>query len=134
MQENTSARRRVLTLRDEPTIRKMLAVLSRQSRHLDDSPPDPKGPLSKIAPQSFDSMLLNLRCSAPKEGQGLSGIFDIRASIVGRVLVITGEIRDRHTMELVDRICVPHSGSWSAVRALVGMPESPDLVVLDELS
>jgi hypothetical protein len=129
----TSARRRVLTLRDEPTIRKMLAVLSHQFGRLAGSSSDRKGPLANFAPQNFDSMLLNLRCSTSQEGEGLSGIHEIRASIVGRVLVVTGEIRDRHTMELVDRICVPHADSWSAVRALVGVPESPDLV-LDELS
>ena len=133
MQENTSARRRVLTLRDEATIRKMLAVLSRQITHSGESSSDWKGPSAKFAQENFDSMLLNLRCSASDEDRGLSGIQEIRASIVGRVLVVTGEIRDRHTMELVDRICIPHGGSWSAVRALVGIPESPDLV-LDELS
>jgi DNA-binding response OmpR family regulator len=133
MRADTSARRRVLTLRDEPAIRKMLAVLSRQIGRLSESSFDHEGPLAGFAPQDFDSMLLNLRCSASEGVEGFSGIHETHASLVGRVLVVTGEIRDRHTMELVDRICIPHGGSWSAVRALVGVPESPNLV-LDELS
>jgi hypothetical protein len=133
MQEATSGRRRVLTLRDESSIRKMLALLSRQFGGLSDPSHEPKGPLAKFTRESFDSVLLNLRCSVSLSEERLSGVHKIRASIVGRVLVVTGEIRDRHTMELVERICVPHAGSWSAVRALVGVPDSPDLI-LDELS
>jgi DNA-binding response OmpR family regulator len=133
MQEITAGRRRVLTLRDESSIRKMLAFLSRQFGSLGDSSHDRKGPLAKFTRETFDSVLLNLRCTPSLREERLSGIHEIRASIVGRVLVVTGEIRDRHTMELVDRICVPHAGSWSAVRALVGIPDSPDFV-LDELS
>jgi hypothetical protein len=133
MQEPASGRRRVLTLRDEPSIRKMLALLSRQFGRLAASSSERKGPLAKYAPENFDSMLLNLRCSTSAKEERLSGVHEIRASMVGRVLVVTGEVRDRHTMELIDRICVPNAGSWSAVRALVGIPDSPDLL-LDELS
>ena len=135
MYYHTSCRRRVVTLRDESSMHKMMALLSRQFDALTGALNDPmrKDLLAKFGGGLFDSMLLNLCCSISPDEQRLSGIHDVRASKVGRVLVVTGEIRDGHTMELFDRICVPHAGSWSAVRALVGIPDSPDLV-LDELA
>lgn len=133
MLDSTSCRRRVLTLRDESSMHKIMALLSRQFGAITEPLGNRKRPLPKFTRGKFDSMLLNLRCSLPAQEERLSGVHELRASIVGRVLVVTGEVRDRHTMELVDRICTPHAGSWSAVRALVGIPESPDLV-FDELS
>jgi hypothetical protein len=114
---------------------KMVALLSRQFDVLTGTLNGPIGKdlVAKFTGGPFDSMLLNLRCSISPDEEKLSGVHDVRASKVGRVLVVTGEIRDGHTMELFDRICVPHAGSWSAVRALVGIPDSPDLV-LDELA
>jgi len=133
MQQPASARRRVLTLRDDSSIRKIISLLSRQFGRFAENPSEHKGPLARYPREAFDSMLLNLRYSTSGTEERFSGVHEVRASMVGRVLVVTGEVRDRHTMELVDRICVPTAGSWSAVRALVGIPDSPDLV-LDELS
>src|SRR5438309_10228480 len=115
-----SGRRRVLTLRDEQSIRKMLALLSRQFGPFAEVSSDRRGPLARYTRETFDSMLLNLRCSTSLREERLSGVHEVRASMVGRVLVVTGEVRDQQTMELIDRICVPNAGSWSAVRALVG--------------
>jgi DNA-binding response OmpR family regulator len=122
-----------LTLRDEPSIRKMLALLSHQLGVASEATPDGTFQLKKFARSTFDSILLNLRCSPGSRQQRLPGIRDVRASIVGRVLVITGEIRDQNTAELVDRICVSHVGSWTALRAVVGISESPGLL-LNKLS
>ena len=131
----TSCRRRVVTLRDESSMRKMLALLARQfdalTGSLDES--GSEALLAKFGAQPFNSMMLNLRCSLSPGEERLSGVHDVRTSTVGRVLVVTGEIRDGHTMELIDRICAPRAGYWSAVRALVGIPDSPDLV-MDELA
>lgn len=133
MYDTASCTRRVLTLRDESCIKKMLALLTHQFAALEDLAYERKAPLPKLDLEAFDSMMLNLRCSISQAEKRLSGVHEVHASILGRVLVVTGEVRDRYTIELIDRISTPHAGSWSAVRALVGIPDSPDLA-LDELS
>jgi hypothetical protein len=125
----------VITLRDKSSIGKMLALLSRQFDAVTGAPSKAvtNDLFAKFGGGPVDSMLLNLRCCMSPDEMKLSGVHDVHASKVGRVLVVTGEIRDAHTMEVFDRICVPYGGSWSAVRALVGIPDSPDLV-MDELA
>ena len=59
--------------------------------------------LAMVSRMDFDAVLLDLRSSNLPPEEVVSGIHDIRPSLVGRVLVITGEVDDRQTLELVER-------------------------------
>jgi hypothetical protein len=63
----------------------------------------------------------------------VSAITKLRPSLVGRVLVITGEIADNSTLEMLERCAVPHlprnrvtSDLWGRLRTLLGFARSAD--------
>lgn len=81
--------------------------------------------LSMVSRESFDAVLLDLRCSNLPAEQVVSQIEEIRPHLVGRVLVITGETPDPKTIELIERHCLPHLPGnhlmpdvWSRLQAL----------------
>jgi DNA-binding NarL/FixJ family response regulator len=86
-----------------------------------------------ISRGSFDAVLLDLRCNNVGAEEVVSQISEIRPSLVGRVLVITGEVTDAQTMELLDRYLLPYIPRnrlmhelWSKLRAILGLAPSPD--------
>jgi len=85
--------------------------------------------LSMIRQDQFDAVLLALR-SAPLQ-QMVSAITELRPSLVGRVLVITGEVSDANTLEILEHYAVPHvprsrvtSDLWGRLRSLLGFAPS----------
>jgi DNA-binding response OmpR family regulator len=85
--------------------------------------------LSMIRQDQFDAVLLDLR-SAPLQ-QMVSAITELRPSLVGRVLVITGEVSDANTLEILEHYAVPHvprsrvtSDLWGRLRSLLGFAPS----------
>jgi DNA-binding NtrC family response regulator len=59
--------------------------------------------VAMISRDEFDAVLLDLRSSKVLPEDLVSEIHEIRPSLIGRVLVITGEVSDRETLDLVDR-------------------------------
>jgi DNA-binding NarL/FixJ family response regulator len=85
-----------------------------------------------IKKESFDALLLDLRCSEMPAGEMVSAIRELRPSLVGRVLVITGEVSDPQTMETIKKSCRPHiprqrvmQELWERLRSLLGFSPSP---------
>jgi len=118
-------RRKVLIIEDEPSIRNVLYVLLAGVGCDGDVAHDTNQALSMIRQDQFDAVLLDLRSA--HLSQMVSAITELRPSLVGRVLVITGEVSDLATLEMLERLAVPHvprsrvtSELWGHLRALLG--------------
>jgi DNA-binding NtrC family response regulator len=100
--------RRVLIVEDEPSIRNILYVLLAGLGCEGDAVPDGQQALAKIRREEFDAVLLDLRCSNINAEDVVPQIQEVRPSLVGRVLVITGEVADAATLDLIERHCLQH--------------------------
>ncbi len=127
------ARRKVLVIEDEPSIRNLLYVLlAGLGCESETAYTDEQG-LFKISRESFDAVLLDLRCATLPTDEVVSQIKEVRPNLIGRVLVITSEVSDPQTMETIERLCLPHvprSRVLQELRALLKpileMPSSTD--------
>jgi CheY-like chemotaxis protein len=120
-----SSRRKVLIIEDEPSIRNVLYVLLAGVGDEGDVAYTADHALSMLRQNLFDSVLLDFRC-APGP-QTVSAITGLRPSLVGRVLVIAGEVSDPKTLERLERYAVPRvlrsrvtSDLWGRLRTLLG--------------
>jgi two-component system response regulator PilR (NtrC family) len=120
-------RRKVLIIEDEPSIRNVLYVLLAGLGCDGDVAHDTREALSILDHDQFDAVLLDLRSSHLSPEQMVSAITEVRPSMVGRVLVITGEVSDPETLEMFERCAVPHvtrsrvaSDLWGPLRTLLG--------------
>jgi DNA-binding response OmpR family regulator len=101
-------RRKVLIIEDEPSIRNVLYVLLAGLGYDGDAVPDSYHALSMIRQGEFDAVLLDLRSSQLPPDQMVCAITELRPSLVGRVLVITGEVSHPKTIEMLERYALPH--------------------------
>jgi two-component system response regulator PilR (NtrC family) len=120
-------RRKILIIEDEPSIRNVLYVLLAGLGCDGDVAHDTQQALSMIRKDRFDAVLLDLRSAHLPPEQMVSTITDLRPSLVGRVLVITGEVADPNLIEMLERQAVPHlqrsqvtSHLWGCLHALLG--------------
>ncbi len=114
------AHRKVLIIEDEPSIRNVLYVLLAAAGCEGDVAYSGQQALAMISHQKFDAVLLDLRCvNAPAE-QVVSQIKEIRPSLLGRVLVITGEVTDPQAMELIEQHLLPHVAASRLISDLRG--------------
>ena len=88
--------------------------------------------LAMISRESFDAILLDLRCQNVLPDEMLSQIAQLRPNLFGRVLVITGEIADAKSLELIERNCLPHitrnkltTDFLDKIRSLLGLSDTP---------
>jgi DNA-binding NtrC family response regulator len=100
--------RNVLIIEDEPSIRNVFYFLLAALGCEGDIVHNGYQALAMIEKQSFDAVLLDLRCSEMPAGEMASAIKELRPSLVGRVLVITGEVSDPQTMEMIKKNCWPY--------------------------
>lgn len=127
--------RNVLVIEDEPSMRNILFVLLAGLGCEGDVANDGRQALAKIEKKSFHAVLLDLRCSKMPAREMVSAIKEIRPSLVGRVLVITGEISDPQTMAMLRKNCWPSiprqramQELWEGLRSLLdGTPSPPEL-------
>jgi DNA-binding NtrC family response regulator len=129
-----AVRRKVLIIEDEPSIRNTLYVLLAGLGCEGDIAYNGQQALSMITRDKFDAVLLDLRCSNLSPEQVMADIKELRPNLVGRVLVITGEVTDLATMEFIERNCLPHiprdklmQELWGRLRGLLGASTSPDV-------
>jgi CheY-like chemotaxis protein len=101
-------RRKVLIIEDEPSIRSVLYLLLAGLGYDGDAAPDAFQALSMIRQGEFDAVLLDLRSSQLPPDQMVCAITQLRPSLVGRVLVITGEVSHPRTIETLERYSLPH--------------------------
>ena len=119
------AQRKVLIVEEESSIRNLIYTLLGRLGCEGDVAYSGQQALAMISRQPFDAVLLDLRCSDLTPERVVSGILEIRPSLMGRVLVITGEVTDRDTLSLIERRCllsVPRHHLvyelWNKLRAL----------------
>ena len=122
-----SQNRKVLIVEDDAAIRNVLFVLLAGVGCEGDIAYSGKQALAMLSREKFDAVLLDLRCSNLPAEQVVTQIQEIRPSLVGRVLVITGELNDAQTLEVVERHCLPHvprnrlmQDLWGRLRTVLG--------------
>jgi DNA-binding NtrC family response regulator len=127
----TSQNRKVLIVEDDAAIRNVLYVLLAGVGCEGDIAYSGKQALAMLSREKFDAVLLDLRSSNLPAEQVVSQIKEIRPSLVGRVLVITGELTDSQTLEVVERHCLPHvprnrlmQDLWGRLRTVLGIAGS----------
>lgn len=125
-----ASRRKVLVIEDEPTIRNVLFVLLAGLGCESDVATNGEQALSMLSKDRFDAVLLDLRSAQLPADQMVFQIGELRPSLVGRVLVITGEYSDPQALEALERCSVPHvelsrlaSDLWTRMQALVGFTQ-----------
>ncbi len=119
-------RRKVLIIEDEPSIRNILYVLIAGLGCDSEVAYSGQQALAMVKRESFDAVLLDLRCTN-LPAQVVSEIKEIRPSLVGRVLVITGEVTDPKALELIEHNSLPHLSRnrvlqdlWALLKPLLG--------------
>ncbi len=119
--------RKVLVIERESSIRNMIYVLLGALKCEGDVAYSGQQALAMIQRESFDAVLLDLRCADAGPDQVVSKIHEIRPNLVGRILFITSEVSDAETLEFIERGCVPcvHHGRviqelWERLRLLLG--------------
>jgi DNA-binding NtrC family response regulator len=98
------AQRKVLIVEEESSIRNLMYTLLSRVGCNADVAHSSRQALAMISRQPFDAVLLDLRCSDVAPERVVSGILEIRPSLVGRVLVITGDVADQNTV--IERGCL----------------------------
>jgi len=121
--------RRVLIVEEESSIRNLIYTLLSTLGCDGDVAYSGQQALAMISRQPFDAVLLDLRCLDGGPERVVSGILEIRPNLMGRVLVITGEVTDQDTMDLIEHKCllrVPRhrllQELWNKLRMLWGFP------------
>jgi DNA-binding response OmpR family regulator len=124
--------RNVLIIEDEPSMRNVLNVLLAGLGCEGDIAHHGRRALAMIEKESFDAVLLDLRCSEMPAGEMVSAIKELRSNLMGRVLVITGEVSDPQTLEMITKNCWPHiprqrvmQELWERLRTLLSFSQSP---------
>jgi DNA-binding NtrC family response regulator len=124
--------RHVLIVEGEPSIRNLFYVLLAGLGCEGDIAHTGHQALAMIKKESFDAVLLDLRCSEMPAEEMVSAIRELRPNLVGRVLVITGEVSDPLAMEMIKNNCWPHiprqrvmQELWGRLCTLLGVSESP---------
>ena len=119
--------RKVLIIKDEPSIRNVLRVLVAGLSYDGDIASSVKQMLSMIREDQFDTVLLDLRSTEPPQMD--SAITELRPILVGRVLVITGDVSNPSTLEMIEHYAVPHIPSSRVTSDL-----SPSVEQMDDLT
>ena len=119
--------RKILIIEDEPAIRNVLFTLLAGQGCDSDVAHDAHHALPMLQQNQFDAVLLDIRATHLPPDQTVSAITRLRPSLVGRVLVITGEVSEPKTLELLERCAVPHvsrskvtTDLWGRLRSLLG--------------
>jgi CheY-like chemotaxis protein len=120
--------RRVLIIEDEPAVRNVLYVLLAGVGCEGDVAHTDRQALEMVTREDFDAVLLDLRCCSLPPERVVSDMRRIRPNLVGRVLVINGEVADPQTLDLVEQLCIPHvprgrviQEIWGHLRRVLGL-------------
>lgn len=103
MKKTNDKDRKVLLVEGEPASGEVLCGLLKKVGCQGELAADGQQALAMVCSGDYDAVLLDLRSSNLPPEEVVAGIHDIRPSLVGRVLVITGEVDDRETLDLVER-------------------------------
>ena len=129
---SSTSRRKILIIEDQPSIRNILYILLAGLDCEGEVANSSEQALGMISRGSFDAVLLDLRCADLPPQEMVSRIKKISPSLVGRVLIITGEITDPKTMEWIEQQCLIHvpvtrlmQELWGPLRVMLGLASTP---------
>ncbi|HLY61102.1 MAG TPA: response regulator [Terriglobia bacterium] len=121
-------RRKVLIIEDEPSIRNIIYVLLAGADCDGEIAYSGKQALGMISRGSFDAVLLDIRSSDTPPEEMVSQMMRLRPSLVGRVLVITGEISDSKILDWLENQRLHHlpgnrlmQDLWDRLRGILGL-------------
>jgi CheY-like chemotaxis protein len=95
-------RRKVLLVEDDQFMRNLLQTLLESMGCRSTSVPGARAALDLIRRKRFDAILLDLHCSTAIVGEVIPGILEIHPHLIGKVLLIDGEIADAKTMNAIE--------------------------------
>jgi DNA-binding NtrC family response regulator len=112
--------RKVLIIEEDPSVRDALLKLLAGLGCDTDVAPSGKQAIDIIRSEKFDAVLLDLRCAHAQAEEVVPTIQSVRPSLLANVLVITGEVADARTLDLIERyllLQVPGNGPIQAMAA-----------------
>lgn len=101
--ESDSQIRKVLFIEGEKAIGKFFHVVLNKLGCQGEVAGTGEQAVAMISRDDYDAVLLDLRSPKVLAVDLVSEIHEIRPNLIGRVLVITGEVSDPETLDLVDR-------------------------------
>ena len=124
-------RRKVLVIEDESSIRNVIYVLLGALKCDGEGAYYGQQALAMVQRESFDAVLLDLRSSELSPREVVSGIRELRPSLMGRILFITSEVTDPEIIEMIGRnklTCVQRGdllhNLWERLRLVFNRTES----------
>jgi DNA-binding NtrC family response regulator len=124
-------RRKILIIEDEPSIRNVIYVLLAGANCDGEVAYSGKQALGMISRSSFDAVLLDIRSADNPPEEIVSQMKRLRPSLVGRVLVITGEIADPKILDWIEHHRLHHlpgnrlmQDLWDRLREILGLAPS----------
>ena len=94
---------KVLILEEEPSVRNALLTLLAGLGCEADVAYSGKQAIDIIQNEKFDAVLLDLRCAHAQAEEVVPSIQSLRPSLLANVLVITGDVADAKTLDLIER-------------------------------
>jgi DNA-binding NtrC family response regulator len=95
--------RKVLVIEEDPSVRNALLTLLAGLGCEADVAYSGKQALDIIRSEKFDAVLLDLRCAHAQAEEVVPSIQSLRPSLLANVLVITGDVTDAKTLDLIER-------------------------------
>lgn len=105
---SSAPHRKVLIIEDEPSIRNVLYTLLASIGCDAETVSSGAQAMALVEREKFDALLLDLRCSNVQPEEVVTGVQRIRPSLIGRVLVVTGDVADQKTLDLIERNFLLH--------------------------
>jgi hypothetical protein len=126
---NNTAHRKVLIVADEAAIKNLLTLVKKLDSRREATS---IGPVYGIHRRSFDTAILDMRCSQARPVARGYGFGEVWSSMTGRVLVINAEVNNPKTLEMAERY-IYHRHTLSGllfdladvVRAVIGHSPAP---------
>jgi len=100
--------RKVLILEEEPSVRNALLTLLASLGCKADVAYSGKQAIDIIRNEKFDAVLLDLRCPHAQAEEVVPKIQSLRPRLLANVLVITGDVADAKTLDLIERYFLLH--------------------------
>jgi CheY-like chemotaxis protein len=94
--------RKVLTIEDVPSVRKALLTLLADLRYEADAADSGRQAIDIIRWEKFDAVLLDIRCAHALAEEVVPSIRSLQPSLLANVLVITAEVADAKTLDLLE--------------------------------
>ncbi len=126
---STSRKRKILIIEGDSSVRNALLNVLDSSGCDTDVASDSKQAIELLRDEKFDAVLLDLRYTDVQASELVPSIHSLRPSLLANVLVLTGEVEDSKTVDLIEQyllLRVPGNRSVleiaATLRAILRLP------------